>query len=281
MLGVKKIIFSLVVLVCTLQLSAIYCLAKQELVFGVHPFKKPYELVRMFAPLISYLQEEIDASITFQTAKNYDDAMAKMASGEMDIFYLGPAPFVILLGQDPHRFRVAATVVNNGQPTFKGAIVVRDSSNITTMADFLGKKFAFGDPRSTLSCYMPAHMLIKAGVFDTVNYSFLGSHEKVAQAVIRGFFDGGGVKPAVAKKYVGRGLKIIAESESIHEHLIGVGPDVDDATFQKIKKALLQVDDENIYHSIKASLTGFTPAEISDYHNLKLIIKEVESRMSK
>jgi len=276
-----KILFSLLLLVCTLHFTTMDCQARQEFIFGVHPYKKPYELVRMFTPLINYLEEETGTRITFQTAKNYNEAMEKIASGELDIFYLGPAPFAILAEQYPHRFRIAATVVNKGKPTFKGVIVVRDTSAITTMADFKGKKFAFGDPHSTLSCYMPAHMLLDAGVFDSVSYSFLGSHDNVAKAVSRGFFDGGGIKSWVAQKYEGRGLKIIAESEPVYEHLIGVGPDVDDATFKKIKKALLKVQDEKVYQSIKPSLTGFTTAKITDYDNLRGIIKEVDARISK
>ncbi len=277
----RKILLGLLFFVCTLHFTTMSCLAKQEFIFGVHPYQKPYELVRMFTPLINYLEEVTGAHITFQTAKNYNEAMEKMASGEMDIFYVGPAPFVVLLEKYPDRFRIAATVVNQGKPTYKGVIVIRDISPITTMAEFKDKKFAFGDPRSTLSCYMPAQMLLKAGVFDSVHYKFLGSHDNVAKAVIRGFFDGGGIKPSVAKKYEGKGLKIIAESEPVYEHLIGVGPDVDDATFQKIKKALLKVSDEKIYQSIKPSLTGFTPTEISDYNNLREIVKEVDAKLAK
>lgn len=277
----KKIVFGLFLLICALHVTAMGCQARQEFIFGVHPYKKPYELVRMFTPLIKYLGEETGAGITFRTAENYSDAMEKIASGEMDIFYLGPAPFLVLAEQYPDRFRIAATVVNKGKPMYKGVIVVRDTSAITTMADFKGKKFAFGDRHSTFSCYMPATMLLKAEVFDSVDYSFLGSHDNVAKAVIRGFFDGGGIKYSVAKKYEGKGLKIIAESEPLHEHLIGVGPDVDDATFKKIKKALLKVQDEKIYQSIKASLTGFTTAKMTDYENLRGIIKEVDARINK
>lgn len=276
----QKNIFSLLLIIIILHVTAMGCQARQEFIFGVHPYKKPYELVRMFTPLIKYLEGETGARITFRTTKNYTEAMEKIANGEMDIFYLGPAPFVILAEKYPDRFRIAATVVNKGTPTFKGVIVVRDTSAITTMADFKGKKFAFGDHCSTLSCYMPAKMLLDAGVIDSISYSFLGSHDNVAKAVIRGFFDGGGIKPSVAKKYEGKGLKIIAETEPVYEHLIGVGPEVDDATFQKIRKALLKVRDEKIYQSIKPHLTGFTTAEVKDYDNIKGIIKEVNARIN-
>lgn len=254
--------------------------AKEKLVFGVHPFKSPTKLNKMFKPLIAYLEEQVGVEIVFRSAKDYETAMDSFINGDFEISYFGPALYVNMSEKYPD-IRLAAMIVNNGKPTFKGVIVVREDSPINSLADLKGKKFAFGDRQSTLSCYMPAHMLIQAGILDTIDYKFLGSHDNVAKAVINGLFDGGGIKPAVAKEYIGKGLKIIAESEPVYEHVFVVSPNADEKIYNKIRSALLNVKDPNVYKSIKKSLTGFTEAKSGNYDNLRVVIKEVDARIKK
>lgn len=252
-------------------------------VFGIHPFKQPTELSKMFTPLIKHLEAELNAKISLRRAPNYDDAMDALVTGKVDISYLGPAPYAILDMQHPGKIRICAAVLNKNQPTFKGVIIVKKDSPINSLKDLKGKKIAFGDRESTLSCYMPAYSLMKAGVFDSVTYSFHGKHDRVVAAVYRGKADAGGLKPAVAKDFIkkGVGIKIIAETDPVYEHMIVVGPRVDDATFQKIKKALLNLKDANVYKSIKKSLTGFTEVKSSDYDNLKTVIQAVDAKIKK
>jgi len=254
--------------------------AEQRYVFGVHPLAKPSELIKMFKPLIGYLEQELDATLSFRTSKDYTTHVEALASGEIDISYLGPAPYAVLDEQYPGTIRIGAAVLNNGNPTFQGVIIAKEGSSINSLQDLEGKKFAFGDRKSTLSCYMPAFMLMEAGIFKTIEYAFVGSHDNVALGVLNGVFDAGGIKPAVAEKYQARGLKIIAESEPVYEHLIVIGPGIDDATAEKIRTALLGVQDPVVYTSIKHSLTGFTAVEPSDYENLKHVIATVDATIA-
>ncbi len=253
--------------------------AESSYVFGVHPFKNPAKLMKMFSPLREYLGKELGADVSFRSAKDYDSHMKALLDGDVDISYLGPSLFAIINSEHPGKIRIAAAILNKGKPTFKGVIVARKDSQINSLKDLQGKKFAFGDRKSTLSCYMPAHMLMQEGVFDNINYKFVGSHDNVAVGVLRKSFDGGGLKPAVANKYLDKGLKIIAESEPVYEHVVVVGPNVDDATFKKIQDALLKVQDPAVYTPIKKSITGFAVVKPSDYDNLKEVMKAVDAKM--
>ena len=255
--------------------------AEQELTFGVHPFKSQAKLQKMFSPLIKYLEQELGVKITFKRSKSYGEAQKTLVEGETDISYLGPALFALLDTAYPGKIRICATVENKGINTFKGVIVAKKGSGIKTLNDISGKKFAFGDRKSTLSLYTPAYMLMEAGVFDSIDYDFYGTHDKVAVAVLRDKADAGGMKPDVASKYLNRGLVIIAESEPVHEHMIVVGPNVDEALHNKISAALLKLKDPAVYTPIKKSLTGFAVAKAADYDNLKAIIKAVDEKMVK
>jgi len=277
----KRITIVIIASLFFTYLNSQSALAKKTYVFGVHPFKSQTKLSKMFRPLINYLEEQLGAKIIFKRAKDYESAMNALIAGDVDISYMGPAPYAILDSQHPGKIRICAAVLNKGKTTFKGVIIAREDSGIKLLQDLKGKKFAFGSRKSTLSCYMPAHMLMEAGVFNSISYDFYGHHDKVAINVLRGKVDAGGLKPSVAKKYLGKGIKIIAESAPVYEHMIVVGPNVDSATYEKISSALLNVKDSDVYTSIKKSLTGFAKVAPSDYDNLKKVIKAVDAKMKK
>ena len=274
---IKTIFFTALCVICLA--SPVF--AAETYVFGVHPYKNPAELATIFKPMISLLEAETGVKISFRSAKDYESFNQSILKGEIDIFFMGPSIYAELYAQHPDKVRLVATALDKGKPTFKGVIVAKKDSAINSLADLKGKKFAFGDRDSTLSCYIPAAMLMDAGVFDSLKYDFTGKHDNVAQSVLQGGHDAGGLKPDVAEKYMGQGLKIIAESAPVYEHVIGVGSKVDDATMAKIQKALLQVKDPTVYTSIQKSYTGFAVTKPGDYASLLKVIKKVDAKMAK
>lgn len=255
--------------------------AAETYVFGVHPYRNPAELATIFRPLISMLEAETGAKISFRSAKDFESFNQSIVKGEIDIFYTGPTLYAELSDKHPDKVRLLGTFLDKGKPTFKGVIVAKKDSPIKSLADLRGKKFAFGDRDSALSCYIPAAMLMDAGVFDSLKYDFTGKPDNVANSVLQGGHDAGGLKPDVAAKYMDQGLKVIAESAPVHEHVIGVGSKVDGATMKKIQDALVNVKDLSVYTSIVKSYTGFAVTKPSDYAGLISIIKKVDAKMAK
>ncbi len=288
----KKTVVLLAMFFCLLLIST-GSQAADSYVFGVHPFKNPAELGKMFKPLRDYLGAELGAEISFRSAKDYDAAKQALINGEIDISYLGPSLFAMVNNEHPGKIRIAAVVLSKGTPSFKGVIVARQDSPISTLADLKGKNFAFGDRESTLSCYMPAYMLMTAGIFDGITYKFVGSHDNVALGaykfvgshdnvalgVLNKAFDAGGMQPSVAQTYLDKGLKIVAESEPVPEHVIVVGSKVDDATFEKISQALINVTNPEVYTAIGKSLTGFAAIDPAEYAKLYEIMKQVDAKI--
>lgn len=256
--------------------------AGESYVFGVHPFKSPAELATIFKPLIAYLEAETGAQISFRSSKDYAAFNEAFVKGEIDIAFMGPSIYAELSGLHPDKVKLAATALANGQPTFKGVIVAKKDSPIKSLAELKDKKFAFGDRDSTLSCFLPAAMLIEAGVFDSLKYDFTGKHDNVATSVLNGMHDAGGLKPDVAEKYMDQGLKIIAESAPVFEHVIVAGNKVDGATLKKIQEALAKVKDPAVYTSIQKNYTGFTTTtKPGDYASLFEIMKKVDAKIKK
>ena len=116
--------------------------AGESYVFGVHPFKNPTKLMKMFTPLRQHLSKELGADVSFRSAKDYDSHMQSLLNGDVDISYLGPSLFAIINSEHPGKIRIAAAILNKGKPTFKGVIVARQDSNINSLKDLENLKKA-------------------------------------------------------------------------------------------------------------------------------------------
>ncbi|MDH5219080.1 MAG: phosphate/phosphite/phosphonate ABC transporter substrate-binding protein [Gammaproteobacteria bacterium] len=248
---------------------------KKSLVFGVHPFKKPSKTYLMFLPLVEYLSKELDRDIKLVIGKNYEDIIHKHHAGQVHFGYFGPASYAVT-SKDTKLFPLAR-IMMNGRGAFKGVIVARTDSAINSIDDIRGKHFAFGDKESTLSHYIPHYMLMQnsIGLKDLSRYSFTGNHDNVALNVLNGQYDAGGLKPQVARQYLDKGLKIVAQSEWVPEHLFAANQHMDNDTRKQIQTALLRTD-LKILQAIKSSITGIEMAKDQDYDQLRKIIEEVD-----
>ena len=255
------------------SLSA-YADKNQPLIFGVHPFQKPSKTYQMFLPIIENLSKELDRDITLVIGKNYDDIIHKHRTGQVHFGYFGPASYAVT-SKDTTLFPLAR-IMMNGRGAFKGVIVARIDASINTIENIRGKRFAFGDTESTLSHYIPHYMLLQNNISlkDLSKYAFTGNHDNVALNVLNGQYDAGGLKPQVARLYLDKGLKIIAQSQWIPEHLFAANQYMDSNTRKQIQAALLGMD-LNILQAIKSSITGIEMAKDSDYDPLRKIIEEV------
>jgi len=167
----------------------------RPLKFGVIATVKPEIVQRHFAPLLHYLSRRLGRKVIFATGRDYDDTINKFIDGTFDLGYIGPSPYVLASRKAPESLRVIAGVENDHKPYFRAVIVTRKESGINRLGDLVGKKFAFGSYRSTLSYYLPAYMLYRGGILEKLrHYDFLGRHDIVAKNVIMGNYDAGGIK---------------------------------------------------------------------------------------
>ncbi|MDH5299600.1 MAG: PhnD/SsuA/transferrin family substrate-binding protein, partial [Desulfobulbaceae bacterium] len=137
--------------------------AREPLTLLVHPFLPAAELTRSFTPLTDYLSRTCGVPVRLEITKNYASHIRRVGEERFDIAFLGPAPFVevtrtygskILLGR----------LEDNGSPFFHGVIIARRDSPIKNLNGLAGKRFAFGDPNSTMSHIVPRVMLAEAGI---------------------------------------------------------------------------------------------------------------------
>ena len=208
----------------------------------------------------------------------YDSHIHLVGTGGVDFAFLGPASYVKLTGKFG-AFPLLAIYETEGSATYKGVIMVRQDSPIKTLSQLKGKRFAFGDINSTMSHLVPRYMLQKAGITvkDLGSYDFLANHENVVMGVLSGTYDAGAVREPVYQLYAAEGLRVVAASEPMPDHLFvarrGLPPD----TVRKLSESLLSLKDSEegkmVLRSLQKSLTALVPVRDKDYDKLRKVVE--------
>lgn len=255
--------------------------AKDKLIMGVHPYKPPVELYKIFKPIADYIAKETGKQVELQIGKTYEDAQEKIGTGVFDFAYISPVIYVE--AQKQYGLVPLAIIANNGIPTYHGVITVKKGSPITSLAQLKGKKFAFGARNSNMNHTIPLWMLMNAGVklTDLKEYSFLKTHDNVAMNIIMGTFDAGGLQPDVAEKYTDQGLQVLVKSPELPEHVFVANKSLDAATAKAVQNALNSPNAAPVLKGIKSSVSGAPKFADSDFDILRKIMKEVGPYLDK
>jgi len=261
--------------------SPITAKAGRPLTLCVHPYLPASEIQKRFTPLASYLGRELGVPVYLHIAKNYDDHIRMIGENEMGLAFTGPVSYVrLVVSFGPQQ--LLGRLETNGKPEFSGVVFVADKSPVHGLSDLVGKRFAFGDIESTMSHIVPRHMLWKAGVtVDMLSrHSFLNSHDNVVLGVLMGDFDAGAVMDEVFLRYRNKGLRAIAKTPSISEHVFVAGKGLPPAVTKRFRKVLTAMknspEGREALRSIKDSVTGVVPVSDSDYDNLRVILNDLK-----
>ncbi|MBI5099776.1 MAG: phosphate/phosphite/phosphonate ABC transporter substrate-binding protein [Nitrospirae bacterium] len=274
------------VFLCILLITLFFCLTKkalanESLVLGIHPYLPATELIDRFTPLAEYLSRIMGHPVTLEIAKDYRDQIDKVGKDKIDIAFMGPASYVkmvSLYGRKP----LLARLEINGKPTFQGIIIVKKESPLRSLKDLQGKRFAFGDPESTMGHHVPRFVLLKAGirVEDLASHVFLTNHNNIALGVLMGDYDAGAVKEDVFYKFEKRGLKELARTPEISEHVFVTSNAFPPQKARVLREALYHLKDDEkgrvILSTLRDFLTGMAPAVDEDYDNLRVILQRLE-----
>jgi phosphate/phosphite/phosphonate ABC transporter binding protein len=247
---------------------------------GIVPLESPADMFRRFTPLADYLGKRLGRRIELKVAVDFQSAVADIGQGVTPLCYMTPSTYIE--AHSKYGVRVLVKAMREGKPFQHSVIVARSDSPIKSVEDIRGRSFAFGDRRSTSSHIVPRGMLLAAGidVKDLQYYNYLGQHDDVANAVLGGDFEAGGIMESTAYRFRERGLKFIKISEDIPEFNICVAPEMDDELASALKEVLCALSDTtpegaSILRSIDAGYTGFVEAADEDYSGVRLLMMKI------
>ncbi|RJR21193.1 MAG: phosphate/phosphite/phosphonate ABC transporter substrate-binding protein [Nitrospiraceae bacterium] len=274
-----KIILSVLCVVMTL-LFPLNAAPAGPMIFAVHPYLPATEIIEKFGPLARYLSKELGRQVIIDISLDYQNHIERTGRDNIDIAYMGPASYVKMVGEYGRKTILARQAIN-GKPTFQGVIIVRKESPLHALKDLAGKRFAFGDPESTMSHLVPRYMLLKGGVtIDRLGgHAFLENHHNVALGVLAGDFHAGAVKEEVFDAYDERGLRELARTPYIPDHVFVATKRVSAEEGRNVRDALylLMKNEEGrkILDAVKTSM-GLVPGEDSDYDDLREMLLALE-----
>lgn len=241
---------------------------------AVHPFLSASELNRRMQPLCEYLSRESDLHVELFIAKDYQQLVDTLGTGQADLAFMGPSPYVTLT-QKYGSFPLLGCL-SNGDKTFRGVLVVREDSSLEYPYQLKNKRLAFVDPCSTMGFQTALTLLTSQGLtLEDITFEFLGNHQNVAYGVLMGSFDAGAIKPGVFSEFSGRGLKALAYTEPVAEHPFVAASHLDPALVERLHQAMLRLSDSPqgraILAEIRPGATAVLAVEDRDYDRLRQI----------
>lgn len=245
------------------------------------------------APLVAYLQDQLDRDIDLIVTTDYSSMIEAMRFGRIDIAYFGPASYTIAKDRMADReldIEPFAARVKDGSTTYQSVLITRIDSGITSISDLNGADvdIAFGDPASTSSHFAPKYMLLSEGIEVGVDYSehFTGGHDAVAVNVQAGNAQVGGLSRPIFEKLSERGsidasqLRVISYSNPIPQYPWVLRTDMDPELQDAIRDAFWSLTPDSdagptVLGPFKAE--GFAPIDDASYdviRNIRALVQE-------
>ena len=241
---------------------------------GIIPFDDADTLKSAFTPFAQYLGKKSgygDGQV-FVTPE-YSGILQALRADQIDAAYLNPLSYVLAVQEykdTPEHLIPLAMPYFHGSLTYKGVIFVRADSGINSLKDLKGKKVAFGDVTSTSGYLYPAGMMKAAGIDpekDVQKVNITGpagvlsvfNKNVDAGAIYEGGMEAAFKDPATHKVDAAKlaQMKVLAVTEPIPNGMIVVRGNLDAASVDKLKAALVSINtDADGQAALKAIPSG-------------------------
>lgn len=259
-----------------LQVSSVQ--AAVTLNFGLYASDKASAVVAQFRPVLTQLEQRMSAQlgeevkIHTRISPTYEQAINKLATGEVDFARFGPASYVLTKDKNP-AVTLLAMESKKGKKMRSGYIIAHKESDIQSMAELKGKRFAFGSERSTIGRYFAHLLLAEAGVKagDLEKYEYLGRHDRVGEAVAKGDYDAGALKSSTFKKLVKKGRKIrVLKEFKLATKAWAARGEMPARVQEALSSVLVAFDDKAALKVLKKD--GFLPGDDAAYDSVRKAI---------
>lgn len=252
--------------------------AEVNLNFGLYASDKATAVVAQFRPVLNQLEVKLGealgekVSIHTRISPSYEQAIDKLATGQVDFARFGPASYVLAKDKNP-AISLLAMESKKGKKMRSGYIIAHADSPLQNLSELKGKRFAFGNEQSTIGRYFAQLLLAEAGVQDKdlQGYEYLGRHDKVGEAVAKGSYAAGALKSGTFKKLLKKGRKIrVLKEFKLATKAWAAREGVSDRVQQALTDVLLKFDDKAALKVLKKD--GFVAGDDAAYNSVRKAI---------
>jgi phosphate/phosphite/phosphonate ABC transporter binding protein len=241
-----------------------------------------------YEPLAQYLGAAIDHEMHVVVPGSYDQVVAMLVAGRLDIAMLTPFLYVKAKEQLPE-LRLLATVLGEGAPKYRGYIITAANSPIVKVADLKGKRFAFVDRGSASGYLFPAAHLLDAGVDPAKDFKKVrwgGSHQQVVEWVVAGKVDAGAISSTTFMHLRGSTLPnevhILAKTDWMPFGAVVAHPSVPAASADQLEMTLLSLsirteEGRRVLTGITTN-SGFVKGDDSAYDGVRKVAAKMRER---
>lgn len=246
--------------------------AGRELVYAPLPIEQPETVIAASRPFVSYLSKQLNAPVSIRYEKNYEEILRLFQQGKIDIVHLGPLPYVILKKSYTKAEPVVAINEPDGKASYTCAMVTAFDG--PTSVRQVRRSVAFSQPLSTCGHLTAGYLLDKYGIkLEDLHHEYLGNQDQVALAVVKGNYEVGTMKAAVAKKYTNLTLRIVEETPAFPGFLLVANQaTVAPEQIAKIRKILLSTTPKDAAGLVLGHY-GFSPVEDGNYDLIRQNLK--------
>lgn len=168
------------------------CLAQETseaLRFAVFPYKSPKSVIEVFSPLAARIEKRLGKKVLLVSATDSETFLEKSLAGEYDLALPSVTVYYKLL---PAGYAAIA----KGVPAFRGGVIVRQDSEITTIEQCRGKKIAAIGEHSYAGYMFFKAQLDEKGIDSKkdLDIQFVGKLDTIIYGVLNKKYDGGVIR---------------------------------------------------------------------------------------
>lgn len=252
---------------------------------GVISRYPPTLIYQGYQPIIDYLNTHTPYRFALKLNRSYWQAEQQLVNGKVVAAFFGS--YLFARERDKYHLHCFLKPLNEQfRPVLHAVLIVPLHSSIHSIKDLRGKKLALPSPYSYSANWLRLGALQKYGLrfsdLDSVHY--FAHHHTVVYEVLKGHFDAGVVKDRVAKEFLQRGIRVVAQSPPIPSSPVVMAPGAPPGVIEALKKALLAIDVHDpqmkrmLSHWDREFSYGFVEARDADYDSLEQVIREKETR---
>jgi phosphonate transport system substrate-binding protein len=257
----------------------------QTFKIGAIPDQNAADLNRSMDLVADYLSKETGLKVEYVPSVDYSALVTAFERGEIQLAWFGGLTGVQARNAVPEAEAIAH---RPRDAEFHSVFIAQKDLDVESLEDLKGLSFTFGSESSTSGHLMPRYFLKEHGIDPEKDFNgepnYSGSHDKSYKLVESGSFQAGALNEAVWETAVKEGkvdlnkVKVFYTTPAYYDYnwtINNVDETFGKGTKEKVKKALLSMDEDQKEILDLFATDKFTETKNENYEAIEKVAKEL------